>query len=128
MRRMQSGLSMSGFLMTLCLVIFFLYCGMKIVPMYIEFYSVKSALKGIASQSDQATASKDQIRVFFDRRLNMSYAEYVRSQKDALKFERNNNGRMMVVDYERREPLFLNLDVVGKFHAEQLLPGGGGAD
>lgn len=128
MRRMQSGLSMSGFLMTLCLVIFFLYCGMKIVPMYIEFYSVKSALKGIASSSDQATASKDQIRVFFDRRLNMSYAEYVRAQKDALKFERNDSGRMMVVDYERREPLFLNLDIVAKFHAEQLLPGGSGAE
>lgn len=128
MRRMQSGLSMTGFLMALTLAIFFLYCGMKIVPMYIEFYSVKSALKGIASSSDQATASKDQIRVFFDRRLNMSYAEYVRAQKNALKFERNNNGRLMVVEYERRESLFLNLDIVGKFRAEQLLPGAGAGD
>jgi len=125
---MQSGLSMTGFLMTLVLVIFFLYCGMKIVPMYIEFYSVKSALKGIASSSDQATASKDQIRVFFDRRLNMSYAEYVRAQKNVLKFERNSDGRLMVVDYERRESLFLNLDIVGKFHAEQLLPGAGAGE
>ncbi len=128
MKRTQSGLSMSGFLITLCLVIFFLYCGMKIVPMYIEFYSVKSALKGIASSSEQATAPKDQIRTFFDRRLSMSYAEYVRTQKDALKFERGDGGMKMVVDYERREPLFLNLDVVGKFHAEQPLAGRGDAE
>jgi len=45
-----------------------------------------------------------------------------------LKFENGQNGKMMVVDYERRETLFGNLDVVGKFHAEQVLPGGGASD
>lgn len=44
MKRTQSGLSMVGFLITLTLAIFFLFCGMKIVPMYIEYYSVKEAL------------------------------------------------------------------------------------
>lgn len=33
MKRMQRGMTMLGFLITLCVVIFFAYVGMKIVPM-----------------------------------------------------------------------------------------------
>ena len=33
MKRKQRGITMLGFLITLCLVIFFAYCAMKIVPM-----------------------------------------------------------------------------------------------
>ncbi len=40
MKRTQGGMTMLGFLITLSVVILFLFCGMKIVPMYIEFYSV----------------------------------------------------------------------------------------
>lgn len=127
MRRMQSGLSMTGFLITLTLAIFFAYCGMKIGPMYMEYYSVKQALKGIAEDNAAAGASKDHIRMLFQRRLEMSYANYVKTL-NVLKFENGQDGKMMVVDYERREPLFANLDVVAKFHAEQLLPGGGAAE
>ena len=123
MKRLQSGLSMTGFLITLTLLIFFAYCGMKIGPMYMEFYSVKSALKGISEDASAAAASKDEIRVLFAKRLEMSYANYVKTL-NVLKFEKDQGGKKMVVDYERREVLFGNLDVVGRFHAEQLLPGG----
>ncbi len=127
MKRMQSGLSMTGFLITLSLAIFFAYCGMKIGPMYMEYYSVKQALKGIAESNEAATASKEEIRVLFDKRLEMSYANYVKTLH-ALRFETGEGGMKMVVDYERREPLFANLDVVAKFHAEKVLPRGGAAN
>ena len=124
MKRTQSGLSMVGFLITLTLAIFFLFCGMKIVPMYIEYYSVKEALKDIANTTESTPATKDQIRVQFAKHLEMSYANYVKSL-NVLRFESDGqSGKKMVVDYERREPLFWNLDVVGKFHAEQVLPRG----
>ena len=124
MKRTQSGLSMVGFLITLTLAIFFLFCGMKIVPMYIEYYSVKEALKDIANTTESTPATKDQIRTMFAKHLEMSYANYVKTL-NVLRFESDGqNGKTMVVDYERREPLFFNLDVVGKFHAEQVLTHG----
>lgn len=123
MKRMQRGMTMLGFLITLCVVIFFAYVGMKIVPMYIEFYSVKQALKGLAEDSSLAGASKDEIRKFYQRRLEMNYADHVK-EMDALKFDSGEGGLKLVVDYERREPLLANLDVVGKFHAEQVMPRG----
>lgn len=123
MKRTQSGLSMAGFLITLTVVIFFLFCAMKIVPMYIEFYSVKEALKDIAQSTESTNSTKDQIRVLFAKHLEMSYANYVKTL-NVLRFENGPDGKKMVVDYERREPLFWNLDVVGKFHAEQVLTRG----
>lgn len=123
MKQKQRGMTMLGFLMMLCLVIFFAFCAMKIVPMYIEFYSVKQALKGLASDQELAGASKEKIREMYLRRLEMSYADHVKKM-DAMKFESTDGGVKMVVDYERREPLLANIDVVGKFHAEQVLARG----
>ena len=123
MKRKQGGMTMLGFLMMLCLVIFFAFCAMKIVPMYIEFYSVKQALKGLAEDQSLAGASKEKIREMYLRRLEMSYADNVKKM-DAMKFESGDGGVKMVVDYERRESLLANLDVVGKFHAEQVLTRG----
>ena len=40
---------------------------------------------------------------------------------NALKLEATDTGFMLTVDYERREELISNLDIVGKFHAEQAV-------
>ncbi|MDE2406602.1 MAG: DUF4845 domain-containing protein [Xanthomonadaceae bacterium] len=127
MKQAQRGISMIGFLITLSLVIFFAYCGMKIGPMYMEYYSVKQALKGLAEDQELATASKDKIHQMFIRRLDMSYAEHVK-KLDPLKFENTDGGLKLVIDYEQREELMANLDVVGRFHAEQVLTRGAGAN
>ena len=127
MKQTQQGMTMLGFLMTLCLAIFFAYCGMKIVPMYIEYYSVQQALKGLANDPELAGASKDKIRERYQRRLEMSYADHVKKM-DAMRFESGDGGLKMIVDYERREPLMANHDVVGKFHAEQVLARGASAE
>ena len=65
MNRKQSGMTMLGFVITLAVVMFFLYCRMKSVPMYIEYYSVKRALASIANEQDRATRRKEKIRAMF---------------------------------------------------------------
>ena len=120
MNRKHSGMTMIGFLITLAVIILFLYCGMKIVPMYTEFYSVKQALAGIAGDPEMGAASKEKVRTLFKRRLDMSYANTV-LKMDPLKIESTDSGYKMTVDYERRESLIANLDIVGKFHAEQAV-------
>ena len=127
MKQKQQGMTMLGFLITMCVAIFFAYVAMKIVPMYIEYYSVQQALKGLAEDPELAGASKDKIRERYQRRLEMSYADHVKKM-DALKFESGDGGLKMIVDYERREPLMANLDVVGKFHAERVLARGASAE
>jgi Domain of unknown function (DUF4845) len=122
MNRKQSGMTMLGFLITLSVIMFFVYTGMKVVPMYIEYYSVKKALAGMANEPGIGSKSKQQVHSLFYRRLSMSYANGVK--KDALKMESTDQGLMLTVDYEQREQLIANLDVVGKFHAQQELKRG----
>ena len=125
MKRKQGGMTMLGFLITLSVVILFLFCGMKIVPMYIEYYSVKKALASIANEQSASATSKDAIRALFARHLKIDYVKIIKP--DMLKIEATDSGFNLTVDYERREELIANLDVVAKFRAEQALVRGAAA-
>ena len=126
MKRKQGGMTMLGFLITLSVVILFLFCGMKIVPMYIEYYSVKKALASIANEQDTSSATKDKIRAMFARHITIDYVKIIKP--DMLKIEATDSGFNLTVDYERREELIANLDVVGRFRAEQALVRGAAAE
>ena len=126
MKRTQGGMTMLGFLITLSVVILFIFCGMKIVPMYIEYYSVKKMLATISGNPEAASASKDKIRGLFARSLQIDYVKIIKP--DMLKIEATDSGFNLTVDYERREELIANLDVVAKFRAEQALVRGAAAE
>ena len=125
MKRKQGGMTMLGFLITLSVVILFVFCGMKVVPMYIEYYSVKKALASIANEQDTSSATKDKIRAMFARHITIDYVKIIKP--DMLKIEATDSGFNLTVDYERREELIANLDVVGRFHAEQAVVRGAAA-
>ena len=126
MKRKQGGMTMLGFLITLSVVILFLFCGMKIVPMYIEYYSVKKALASIANEQDTSSATKDKIRAMFARHITIDYVKIIKPEM--LQIQTTDSGLNLVVDYERREELIANLDVVGRFRAEQALVRGAAAE
>ena len=126
MKRKQGGMTMLGFLITLSVVILFLFCGMKIVPMYIEYYSVKKALASIANEQDTSSATKDKIRAMFARHITIDYVKIIKPEM--LQIQTTDSGFNLVVDYERREELIANLDVVGRFRAEQAVVRGAAAE
>ena len=119
MRRKQSGITLLGFVIVLAVVGLFAYVGMKLFPMYSEFYSVKSALKGLSNEPGIANTDPRKIQDLFFRRLYISYAENVKPEN--VKIKRVDNGWQMDVSYEVRKPVIANLDVVGKFNATQML-------
>ncbi|AKC85707.1 DUF4845 domain-containing protein [Pseudoxanthomonas suwonensis] len=126
MKRKQSGLSLLGFLVVLAVVGFAAYIGMKLFPMYQEYYSVQSAMKGLANEPGVADMDPAKVQDLFFRRLYINYSENVKPQN--VKFERIESGWRMRVNYEVRRPLVGNLDVVGRFDKTQDLTrrGGGG--
>ena len=126
MKRKQSGLSLVGFLVVLAVVGFAAYVGMKLFPMYQEYYSVQSAMKGLANEPGVADMDPAKIQDLFFRRLYINYSENVKPQN--VKFERMEGGWKMRVNHEVRRPLVGNLDVVGKFDKTQDLTRRGGGD
>ena len=119
MRNSQRGITLLGFIIVLAVVGLFAYVGMKLFPMYSEYYSVRSAMKGLAAEPGIGTQDPARIQDLFFRRLYINYSENVK--KEHVKLRRVDNGWEMQVQYEVRRPLVGNLDVVGKFDSTQML-------
>ncbi len=124
MRRKQGGITLIGFIIVAAVAGFFVYIGMKLFPMYSEYYAVKSALKGLAAEPNAGNLDPGRIQTLLFRRLDMSYSDSIK--KDNVKIQRVDSGWQIEVKYEVRKPLVANLDVVGRFQASQQLSGGGG--
>jgi len=109
----QGGMTLIGFIFVLSFVIFISFIGMKIGPIYMEYYGVVSAMNGVASERGSANLSPYDIRVRVLNRLYVSYtADNVKEQN--IKLVRN-NGVNLRIAYEVRKPVIGNLDVVAKF-------------
>ena len=109
----QNGITLIGFIFVLSFAIFISYIGMKIGPIYMEYYSVVSAMNGVASERGSANLSPYDIRVRVLNRLYVSYsAENVKEQH--IKLVRR-NGVNLRIAYEVRKPVIGNLDVIAKF-------------
>ncbi|MDQ3229602.1 MAG: DUF4845 domain-containing protein [Pseudomonadota bacterium] len=125
-RHAQQGMTLIGFLIVLAVAGFGAYIGMKLFPMYQEFFSVKSSLKGLSDEPGMADQTPEKIQDLFFRRLYINYSANVKPEH--VKLTRSDRGWKMDVNYEVRKPLIYNLDVVGKFTATQELNRGGADD
>ena len=122
----QRGVSFIGFLVVLAVVGFAAFVGMKLFPMYQEFYAVKAAAKGLAEQPGVADMDPAKIRDLLARRFDIGYVSTVKGEN--IKIERIEGGWNLSINYEVRKPLVYNLDVVGKFDVSQDLTRRGGGE
>ena len=116
-------MTLIGFVMVLAVVGIFIYMGMKLIPMYSEYYSVKQALAAMAREPGITDNDPAKIKDLLFRRLDVSYADTVKPEH--VKIARKDAGYVLTVDYEVRKPLISNIDVVGRFNATQELRRGG---
>ncbi len=115
----QKGMSLVGFLIVLAMVIFFAYLGMRIAPIYIEFYSVKQAMDGIAKEPGSANYSPFDLKDRFMNRLYVSYSDG-NVKPENIRVVRN-NGVWLVVKYDVRKPVMGNLDVIASVDERVML-------
>jgi len=109
----QSGMTLIGFIIVLSIVLFMSFIGMKIAPIYMEYYSVVSAMNGVAKERGSAKFPPKAVRVKILNRLYLSYsAENVKEKH--IKLERG-NGVHLRIAYEVRKPVIGNLDVIATF-------------
>ena len=112
-RRTQRGLSMIGFLFVAAVVLVTAMIAFRMIPSYIEHYTVQKALEGaLADSNDLSTAT---IRRAMDRRLAADYADAV-AGKD-VEVTREGNKITASVGWEKRLPLVSNVSILLDFYA-----------
>jgi hypothetical protein len=112
-RTAQRGLTLTGFIVMTALVMVIGLVGFRMVPAYIEYYSVKKAVEGALAES--ATLSPSEIRKWFDRRIAADYIDSIRTSD--LEVTKDGNQVVATVVWQRRLPLVANVNLLLDFEA-----------
>lgn len=110
----QKGLSLVGWLLTLALVAFGVSTGLKVVPHYLDNMSLKKAIEAIDSNQALDITTVDDFYSYVGKSMQVNSIRDVDLNK-ALKVTVANNKFNAHLQYEQREPLILNIDLVLKF-------------
>ena len=86
-RRRQRGLSIIGFLLVAAVVIIFALVGFRVLPAYIEYWSVQKALE--QTLADQSNITPQDIRRSLERRISADYVDSVRASDVTVTKEGN---------------------------------------
>jgi Domain of unknown function (DUF4845) len=122
----QRGITLIGFIMVLAVAGFFIFLAMRLVPVYVEYYSVVKNVKAICKEPDAPKASIDEMRKKLALRFVIDYVENFDPRKN-MKMVREGETKTLNIVYEVRKPLIYNLDFVAKFEHSEPMVGGGAA-
>ena len=118
----QAGMSSIGLVSSIVLGLLLLTCTLKMVPAYIQNWNVQSVLDGVLTEHlERATPlTKAEIRSRINKRLNINQITALTSKQ--IDIEKTAEAYTIIADYEVRESLFSNIDVVMKFDNSVSLP------
>lgn len=111
----QRGVSMFGFMLVAIVVIMFAMLAMKLVPAYIEFFSVKKILNAMGQDGEVKSMSNADIRTSFTKRADVGYVTVVKPAD--LNIERSGGNLVISTEYEYRTPLVANISLIVDFKA-----------
>jgi len=113
MKRKQEGLTIIGFLLVAAVVVIFGLVGFRVLPAYIEYFSVQKAVQ--TALDDSPTGDIVEVRRAFDRKLGASYIESVRPAD--LTVSRDGNKIVATCAWQRILPIIGNASILLDFEA-----------
>jgi hypothetical protein len=112
--RKNKGLTLIGFLIALVVVLFFAYAGMRVIPMYLEYNALLSAMNKLRDDPAAKSMSPSRIKDSIQRSLWVSYASN-NIKNENIRISKKSDGVNVRVAYEIREDFLGNIDIVGSF-------------
>ena len=118
--RKAKGLTLLGFLIVLVVVLFFAYAGMRIVPMYLEYHALGSALSKLENDPSAKNMTPQKIKQSIETSLWASYASN-NIKPEHIRISKKSGGVNVRVSYEIREEFLGNIDIIGTFDKSVML-------
>jgi len=113
----QRGLGFSSLITIIALAAFFGAILLKVGPLYMSFWTVRSIMEDTAESYDPSKegSSTRAILMSIEKRLDVNGVEHVKGSD--FEIERTGERRFKVIlNYEQRVHLFFNIDVVAAFN------------
>lgn len=109
----QKGMTAIGWLLVLGLIAFFTLVTLRLVPAYLEFAKVTSVLESLQNEPGITRKTRGEIISMIAKRFDVNDVSQVDAKQVKIKKEK---GVLTVsINYERREHLVANVDVVTTF-------------
>jgi hypothetical protein len=109
--RKQRGVTMIGWIFLLLPVAIVVYAGIRVVPEYLNYYKVLTALKETASQlKGNEVMSPTAIHGALEKRFDTGYVDEPRAKEIIV--TKIDGGWSMTADYEKTVPMFGNLHLL----------------
>jgi len=111
--RRQHGVTVTGLVIILVVVIFVALLGFKLIPAFLEFRSMKNAISAIAREKQSGTVTE--IRRAFESRQAIDDFQAVKATD--LDISKQGNQVVIAFAYRKEVPLFANVGVYIDFAA-----------
>ena len=112
-RRHQKGMTAIGWLLVLALIAFFTLITLRLVPLYLEYSKIVSVLESLKNEPNITSQSRTEIIGLVSRRFDVNDVRNV--DPKIVKVSKDKGIMTVSIDYERRQHLAGNIDVVATF-------------
>jgi len=115
-RHHQKGMTAIGWLLVLGLIAFFILITLRLLPMYLEFGKVASVIESLQNEPGISNLSRSEIIKLVSRRFDVNDVSSV--DPKLIKVGKDKGLLTVSIDYEQREHLIGNVDVVAVFNKQ----------
>jgi hypothetical protein len=119
--RRQRGMTTAGLLIMISFVGLFVYAGIRLVPVYLEYFNVVRSIEGVRSDAEQGPAA---MRIALEKRFDIEDIKSV-NFKD-VEITREGRGYAMHVAYDAQTSFLGNVGFVVHFDKTVDLSGAAG--
>jgi len=109
MRTRQRGITLMGLIMGSFVLVFVALLVMRLLPSYIEYFTIKKAVVSVANEMRGRGGSANEVRRAFENRQTIDDFKAVKATD--LEISKQGNGFLIVAAYRKEIPLFANIGI-----------------
>lgn len=115
MRNRQGGITLTGFILVSIVLVFVLILGFKLVPAYLEQYTISKIFTQIARNPEFSNATAADVRAAFGRQISIDSVSAISAQD--LDITREAGELIIGAQYQVTIPLIANVSLLVDFKA-----------
>ncbi len=112
----QKGMSLTAVLLLLMVVAFLGMFAFKVIPSHLEYLTVKSIGQDIADNEELMKQPKSKVMQALQQGFRANSLWELKAEESFVLAKDAKRGYVVSVDYEKRNNLFSNIDVVSRFN------------
>ena len=116
----QQGMTTIGLMLLLAVIAIFALSAVRIIPIYMENFTIKTVLTAV--QEDQRIDSKSKAAIWDSLKKRLYINEVREIKRDDVEISRKNGQTTVTITYESRRPYLGPLFIGGSFSESVVIP------